>query len=149
MFIFLATVSGKSCKNEAKLNKEDKIEVVNMNNNQESIDILHDIYVLVSINGNDIDSLNFPIAPPTLEINITENKINGFSGCNNYFGTIDNITTSTINLGPIAATKKYCNNVDETLFFSTLNKVNKYERKALYLHLFENDNLVLSFKKVD
>lgn len=155
MIILLASASTKSCNNKAKnteVETETTIsEIQNEEMEQKSTEIekVHDIYALTSIAGQEINKSLFPSGIPNLEINITENKIIGFSGCNNFFGSIDSLSENTIKLGPIAATKKYCQGVDENTFFEKLNQVNTYKREALQLLLYNKDELLMTFKKVD
>ena len=66
---------------------------------------LHDIWIAKRINGNSITESNYR---PTLEINLTEGKIYGSDGCNNYQGNITNTTESTITFGSLASTRKMC-----------------------------------------
>ena len=110
---------------------------------------LHDIYALKSIAGQEVDKTFYPMGIPNLEINLTENKINGYSGCNNFFGEIKHITDKKIELGPIAATKKFCQGINEQLLFEKLNEVDEYKREGLELFLYKQDTLLLTFKKVD
>ena len=148
--ILLTTAGTKSCNNEKnKTTQNSNPSVVEQKSDKMENSNIHDIYVLEEIDGMAFDKALYPNGVPNLEINITENKIMGFSGCNNFFGNIDSIFGNSIKLGPIAATKKYCQGVDENSFFDKLNNVNQFKREGLKLFLYNKDELLLIFKKVD
>lgn len=59
-------------------------------------------YTIVSILGSDVSTEKL-----TLDVSEVGTSISGFSGCNNYFGTIENKTDGFVFSG-IGATKKFC-----------------------------------------
>ncbi|QQR97374.1 MAG: META domain-containing protein [Sphingobacteriales bacterium] len=109
---------------------------------------LHDIWNAVSINGNPINRMS-PI--PRLEINLTEMKVYGNDGCNNYSGIIKTATDSKLIFGALASTKKMCANMDiADNFNQAMAKVASYKIDGLKLILLDNNNKeVLSFLKGD
>lgn len=72
---------------------------------------------------------------PWMHFDLAKNKVNGNSGCNNFFGDL-NLTDSTISFGTIGATKMMCPDMtSEDALFNALPKVASYK--------FDNDRLML------
>ncbi len=109
---------------------------------------LHDIWVLESIDGRQVETVP---KRPELEINVTENRVMGTDGCNNFFGDIKAVDSSRLVLGPLAGTKKACPDMKiADQFNRNLSKVTSYKRQDLKLLLYDREgNELLSFKKVD
>ncbi len=109
---------------------------------------LHDIWNLSHLNGKEIKDFHIR---PTMEINLTENKVMGVDGCNQYFGPINQINGKSLNFGMIAATKKYCPHMDlANQFNKALSSVESYNLVGLNLYLFdESENEILQFLKGD
>ena len=109
---------------------------------------LHDIWIAKRINGNSITESNYR---PTLEINLTEGKIYGSDGCNNYQGNITNTTESAITFGYLASTRKMCQNMtNPNAYNNAMKKVESYKLEGLELTLFNaEDQEMLVFLKVD
>ena len=81
----------------------------------------------------------------TITFDASSNAVNGFSGCNNFFG---NYTTkgNTIEFGAIATSKKFCQkgkNLLERKFLSTLKKVNRYKIIDNTISFYNDDNMLL------
>ncbi|CAH8295670.1 heat shock protein HslJ [Mariniflexile fucanivorans] len=109
---------------------------------------LHDIWAVTHINEEAIiPSENVP----NLEINITEMKVFGSDGCNNYTGEIKNITSENITFGALASTRKMCFDMAiPDKYNNALNNTVTYKRDKLNLYFYDdNGNKILSFKKVD
>lgn len=110
---------------------------------------LNDIWAATHINGNAIDAKNTSV--PSLEINISKLMIFGNDGCNNFSGSIKQINSSTMALGPIALTRKMCPNMEIPDSFSkalTLSKT--YKREGLSLYFYNaNGQETLRFNKAD
>lgn len=105
-------------------------------------------WILYSIHGNLVSPGN-PL--PTIEFMLSEMRVFGNNGCNNYSGSIENITSDTITFGPIMSTKMMCmdmvvpDSFDQVLFKSLNYKVNNQ-----FLKFTDgNGNETLSFKKED
>lgn len=109
---------------------------------------LHDIWIAKRINGNSITESNYR---PTLEINLTEGKIYGSDGCNNYQGNITNTTESAITFGSLASTRKMCQNMtNPNAYNNAMKKVESYKLEGLELTLFNaEDQEILVFLKGD
>lgn len=109
---------------------------------------LHDIWITKRIDGNPVDRKT---ALPNLEINLTENKVFGSDGCNNYTGSIKEVSDSKLLLGILASTKKMCPEMELTQKFNTaITKVVAYKLEGLNLILLDkNGQEVLAFLKGD
>lgn len=147
-FILLLSVASKSCNqtpNEEQVSKEA------MEKTTQTTDFsrLHDIWALSAIAGQAVNSELFPQGVPNMEIYLSDQQINGFGGCNNYFAKIETINERQFILGPISATKKMCIGVNEAYYFRQLNKVDAYALNKMQLDMFKGDSLLLSFIKVD
>ncbi|WP_372758047.1 DUF4377 domain-containing protein [Mariniflexile sp.] len=109
---------------------------------------LHDVWAVTHINNEAISASE---NVPTLEINITEMRVFGTDGCNNYTGSIKNITSDNIEFSALASTRKMCPNMQVSdKFNQALSKTTGFKRENLNLFLFDSHgNNLLSLKKVD
>lgn len=110
---------------------------------------IHDIYLLQSVAGESVKGKLKKQG--TLEINLTDMKIMGVDGCNEFGGKISNHNPSNLELSfdEIVATEMYCDELSNKAGQS-LYKVKKYQREGLLLKLFsQDDKLLLTYKKVD
>ncbi|PVW14584.1 copper resistance protein NlpE N-terminal domain-containing protein [Marixanthomonas spongiae] len=107
---------------------------------------LHDLWVLKSINGDELDSKT---KAPNLEFNLVENKLYGFGGCNRINGDIE-MTTDSIKIGNAISTLMACPELDmEEKFLQAISdKEFKFSFSERQLTL-KNENNTLVFKKVD
>ena len=110
--------------------------------------LLHDIWVVQSINGAAYSRVEGQDLHPTLEIYLSEKRFLGNTGCNNMNGSM-NVEGDKISFSDITTTKMFCVDVDETGFLTALSKANKYKIEKMRLYLFEDDKEVLVFKKID
>ncbi len=148
IFFILLTTGASTC-NQTEQTESNKKNMVEKSAKENDINILHDIWALTEMNGQaDLDSV-FTQGVPTLEIFVADMKLGGYSGCNNYGASIEKLTEDAISISPMMATKKYCFDVDESGFFKNMGTVNKYKVEKMHLYLYENDTLLLTFKKVD
>ena len=80
-------------------------------------------WTLASMSGN------APAAGSTITLKFEQDRASGSAGCNQYSGTYTT-SGSTIELGPMAATKRACLeqalNVQESAYLNALSKVAKY-----------------------
>ncbi|WP_321516273.1 META domain-containing protein [Marinifilum fragile] len=109
---------------------------------------LHDIWITTRINQNPINRMS-PV--PRLEINLSEMKIMGNDGCNDFTGEIEEVSTKQLKIVNIASTNKMCRNMETAQSFNkALNQVYYYKLDGLNLILFNNENKeVLAFLKGD
>ncbi len=84
---------------------------------------LHNIWVLEKIRGGDFDYGSGK--QPRLEIYVEDLRFLGNSGCNDYSGTIQEIEGDKIVFGPVAMTKKFCQDMAEleSTFMKALEEV--------------------------
>ncbi|MEK6481057.1 DUF4377 domain-containing protein [Catalinimonas sp. 4WD22] len=111
---------------------------------------LHDIWVLESMEAEPIDESKINDRP-RLEIHLPEMRVMGFDGCNNFNGSIKQVDSAQLVFGPIAGTRKLCNQMDvPDQFNALLNQVNSYKVENLKLYLYNKQgNEILSFQKTD
>ena len=109
---------------------------------------LHDIWNLTHLNRKEIKDFH---QRPNMELNLTDNKVMGNDGCNQYFGPINQVSSKSLKFGMIAATKKYCPHMDiSNQFHKALSEIESYRLDGLNLYLFdESNNEILRFLKGD
>lgn len=85
---------------------------------------------------------------PTLTIE--SGKVNGNSGCNNFFGTLAlDASTGAFRASQMGSTRMACENMAvENNFLSMMQKVNRYVTRGNTLELYQNDLLLLKFNKM-
>jgi heat shock protein HslJ len=114
---------------------------------------IHDIWALEAIDGQIVEkpNENDRMQTPSIEVNLTEMKIMGSDGCNNFFGPVKNIEDDELTIGPLGSTMKMCFNMDiPNKFNVAINKVSKYKIENLKLYFFDKKGSeLLRFKKVD
>ena len=110
--------------------------------------LLHDIWVVESINGAKYSRAEGQDLHPTVEIYLAEKRFLGNTGCNNMNGSM-NVEGDKISFSDITTTKMFCVDVDETSFITSLRKANKYKIEKMRLYLYDDDKEVLVFKKID
>ena len=110
--------------------------------------LIHDIWMLESINGNAYSRATGQELHPTIEIYLSEERFGGNTGCNNMNGNVM-VEGSTIIFSDIVTTKMFCPDVDEVNFLSTLGKANNYKIEKMKLYLYDSDHELLVFQKVD
>jgi len=73
-----------------------------------------------------------------LTLRVEENKVNGFGGCNSFFGTYTH-DVHALKFGPLAATRKFCaDRMDqESQFFKLLSETTSYTINGQELHLID------------
>lgn len=91
------------------------------------------------LNEKSVETLNL-----TLIVNKEENSVNGFSGCNRYFGSYS-LNQNKISFSKIGATKMFCANAiqneTEQKFLEALSKTNTYQiSKSGTIELFDENN---------
>lgn len=110
---------------------------------------IHDIYVLIEAHGQIVKGkIN---KQSTLEINLTDMKIMGNDGCNDFSGKIARHTPSEqrLEFAELIATEMYCDEVSNKVGNSFYN-VKKYQREGMILKLLsEDDKVLLTYEKVD
>lgn len=122
---------------------------IGCSSNKESVNtLLHDIWILESIEGKTYSRVENQNLHPTIEIYLAEERFGGNTGCNNMNGKV-NVNGSKISFSNIVSTKMFCDGVDETSFISALEKANSYKIEKMRLFLYEYEKEILVFKKID
>jgi len=129
--LFALLLFTESCNSSKEIIEDNTIENKNIMQNT-----LSGTYTITQIEKNEAVS-------PKLQITFNEisNKVNGFGGCNSFFGTyaVDN---ENITFSNIASSKKLCQKDISTLeshFLSALKRTNTFSIKNNILLLLEND----------
>ncbi|MCH3885586.1 META domain-containing protein [Tenacibaculum aquimarinum] len=109
---------------------------------------LHDIWAVTQIDKKAIDKT---AKTPSLEINLTTMKVMGNDGCNNFSGTINEVSDTKFVIDNLASTRKMCPNMDVVNNFNkAINSVISYKLDSLNLILLDaNGKEVLKLLKVD
>ncbi len=84
---------------------------------------------------------------PYFVLSAKENKINGYSGCNHFFGTYrNNPKAAILNIGQLASTLMACmdNSINEYNFLRTLEQTQHYKIKDNTLTLLNSHRKVLA-----
>jgi heat shock protein HslJ len=122
---------------------------IGCSSNKESVNtLLHDIWVLESIESKTYSRAENQNLHPTVEIYLAEERFNGNTGCNNMSGKIT-VNGSKISFTNIITTKMFCDGVDETSFISALEKANNYKIEKMRLYLYDDDRELLVLRKID
>lgn len=113
---------------------------------KESASLTGTKWVLQSINNADISTSGTPESTPWLMLNATEQSMNGYSGCNNFFGQYTlSVGSQMISFGQVGATKMACEGKMEleTRLFKALQRVGKYVVNIDILTLYTTDMIPL------
>ncbi len=99
---------------------------------------------LIQMNGKMIEKSN-----PEITFDVENKKVNGKTGCNNFFGTLD-ITETKVHFGAIGMTRMAC--MDEAVakqekeFVGLLNESDlTYDVADQTFNVYKNDQLILMF----
>ncbi|HTN36590.1 MAG TPA: META domain-containing protein [Arachidicoccus sp.] len=88
-----------------------------------------------------------------LSLTFTDKGVNGYSGCNNYFGPFKLSKNHHLKLGPLASTMMACVGEDcgkvEVGFIRSLDQVDKYKISGNTLLLYLDNQLLLTLRKAD
>jgi heat shock protein HslJ len=94
---------------------------------------IHDIWSAVRIGGYPINRM---VNVPRLEINTRDMKIYGNDGCNEYFGSILELTDNHMSIGAVGSTRKMCPEMETPQrYIGALSTVESY--------VFDKDILIL------
>jgi uncharacterized membrane protein/heat shock protein HslJ len=111
---------------------------------------LHDIWVLEKINDTTFKSADFIKGIPLLELNLTEKKVLGHTGCNNLNGSLE-VLGDKLYFGRMITTRLACTNMDfENTYLNSLSGhtvVYNIQPGKLYLRI-GNDTMFI-YRKVD
>jgi heat shock protein HslJ len=108
------------------------------------IEKINNSWILASMKGIDVD-VEFVERKPQLNINTSENKVTGYSGCNNYFGKIS-VEGDSIKIGPLGSTMMACPTMQaEYKYMKLLESVDGYDVGNSELTLLLDGEPVLVF----
>jgi len=110
--------------------------------------LINDIWVLEFLKGVDYNPQNETNERPTIEIHLKDNTVTGNTGCNNMNGNIT-VEEDQITFSDIITTKKFCSESIEQEFLIALGMVNNYKIEKMKLHLYQDDEELMIFQKVD
>jgi len=113
-----------------------------------NVNRLHDIWALESIAGEKITIDETVKNLPMLEIYVEEERVHGNTSCNTIDGKVE-IDKNNITFYDIITTEMACPGDLEQKFLSALDKVNNYKIEKLKLYLYNNDQEIMIFQKID
>lgn len=108
-----------------------------------------DIWVLEGVNGKPLDSTEFNQGTPYFDINTSENKINGHTGCNGVTGTIT-VSDDKIKFSQLITTKMACPkmNFEKLIQKSLSGKSVAYTVKEGRLELKPNQQTSIVLRRI-
>jgi len=113
---------------------------------------LHDIWVLVEVNGEAIDPGRFKEkGSPTFEFYVEEGRVSGHAGCNNFNGGFYRAEKDILHFEHFAMTRMMCPDMELEILVaqSVASRRMKYEIRKMELILSGYDGTKLIFKKID
>jgi heat shock protein HslJ len=110
--------------------------------------LINDIWALEFIKGVDYQPDSSSKERPIIEIDLKEKKVTGNTGCNSMNGTVT-VEVDQIEFSDIITTEKFCSNSIEQEFLIALGMVNNYKVEKLKLYLYEDDQEIMIFQKID
>jgi heat shock protein HslJ len=100
-------------------------------------------WVLDSLNGSKVSITSGKEI--TLQFDSENGKINGYGGCNNYFGNYIK-DSGKLNISGLGSTKMSCTDLSmEQSYFEMLPKIDSYEIDNGILYLFRLGSIVMVF----
>jgi heat shock protein HslJ len=135
--ILLSLLSVKDCNSNKDVNQANTML-------PDSNITLNGTYVISQLLNEDITEYNLE-----LTFNNEEQKVNGFSGCNRFFGTYS-YHENHLTFGALGATKMFCNDVKnklESTLFESLSKIDGINPKDSVIELLSNNQVVLTITK--
>jgi len=109
---------------------------------------LHDIWALVSINGEEFVKSEESFNHPVIEIYLKEERVHGNAGCNTINGKVE-VDGSKISFSKIITTEMACPGDIEQRFLAVLESIDNYKIEKLRLYLYEGELESLVFRKID
>lgn len=112
-----------SCGSVNKPNAEQSVS----NKTLDSAALVEKYWKLLEVDGSAVVFTDDWVREPYMILKANENKINGSSGCNSFFGTYTLIGTDHIKFTDVGSTKMACRDMEiEQKFFKALEKANSY-----------------------
>jgi heat shock protein HslJ len=109
---------------------------------------LHDIWVVTRINGLPLDRSS---ELPRVELYVQGKRVLGFDGCNEFQGTIEELTNDRLVFGQLMSTYRLCEDMSVSdQFHDALKEVSSYQLDGLELFLLNDQkHKVIAMRKVD
>ena len=107
---------------------------------------LNTTYCINTLNGKNVSVYKLFIS-----FNNNTKQVNGFSGCNRFFGTY-NLEGNSLKFDSLGLTRKMCNNeanAIENEFNQALNNINSITQTANSIILLNNNNVLIKATKKD
>jgi len=105
---------------------------------------LNGTYIIESLLNEDVSTYNLEV-----HFSAEAQKINGFSGCNRFFGNY-NFNDNTITFGPMGSTKMFCDekaNSIESQLFEAFSKIDHINSNGSTLEFISDKSVVLTMSK--
>lgn len=110
--------------------------------------LINDIWALEFIKGVNYNPDSNSNQRPIIEIHLKDNKLAGNTGCNSMNGTVI-VEEDQIEFSDIITTKMFCAEGIEQEFLIALGMVNNYKVEKMKLYLYEDDEEIMIFQKID
>ncbi|HEY6437575.1 MAG TPA: META domain-containing protein [Ignavibacteriaceae bacterium] len=110
--------------------------------------LINDIWALEFLKGVDYQPKSSTQERPIIEIYLNDRKVTGNTGCNSMNGSVV-VEEDQIQFSDIITTKKFCSESIEQEFLIALGMVNNYKIEKLKLYLYEDDQEIMIFQKID
>ncbi|WP_185155968.1 META domain-containing protein [Fulvivirga kasyanovii] len=93
---------------------------------------------ITSMGGRNLESHKFTYKPPELKLDLINEKLSGFGGCNRLSGTIT-LKDGLVKFGAISSSRMICSDIDieQQLLEQLSNKSYQYEIRRGHLVLTE------------
>ena len=110
--------------------------------------LINDIWALDFLKGVDYNPNSSSKERPIIEIHLKDKKVIGNTGCNSMNGTVV-VQGNQIEFSDIVTTEMFCSESIEQDFLIALGMVNNYKVEKLKLYLYEDDEEIIIFQKID
>lgn len=105
-------------------------------------------WVLRSMNGVAVDTVNYPRGTPNLEIRAAEGRFSGSAGCNRMMGRLMTTGEQEIRFSRAATTLMMCSNIaKESEFLKVLEKIHTYQNRGNQWKLYGLGDVALVFSR--
>lgn len=135
-----------SCKSTKSSTKETHVKTMNYDKLQGGWTL--ESIVVSGTEGKKLSDL-FPNKLPTINFDITEQKVFGNNGCNSYNGPLDVRENKSLKIGAekMATTMMFCEGVDDRSFMRGLGMVTDYKIEGDKLLLIHDGIVIMIFEK--
>lgn len=124
-----------------------KMQVSQEQEKKASLEGTWELDYVLNTNSDETFEILYAGQKPILSFQTAENKVNGNSSCNNFFGTYTISEGMHIKFGALGMTRKFCPGNGEPLFMKSLEKVSRYSISDNALTFIMDDIVVMRFKR--